>query len=79
MKLTIILFALAVMCCGCGNGTSTPDEQANYNSQNRYAEEDVTADHGVMVLKSDMNPISGIVFSEFGDNGKCVNGKRDGS
>ena len=78
MKSTMILFAFALMCWDCGDGTSITDEQVNTNSENRYAEKDVTAEHGIMIFKRDMKPINGIVFSEFGDKGKCVIGQIDG-
>jgi len=48
--------------------------------QNRYHIDKTTfaLKDSIVYLKSDMTPINGVLYCEFGENGMCVNGWRNG-
>ena len=49
------------------------------NENKRYhIDETTTPSDTITYLKSDMKPLNGIVFCEFGENGKYINGKKEG-
>ena len=49
------------------------------NDNKRYhIDKTTTPSDTITYLKSDMKPLNGIIYSEFGDNGKYINGKKDG-
>ena len=48
-------------------------------SEIRYHIDETTSPSDTLTyLKSDMKPLNGIVFCEFGENGKYINGKKEG-
>ena len=66
MKQLSILF-LSVILFSCSNGDK------------RYHIDETTSPTDTLrYLKSDMKPLNGIVYCEFGENGKYINGEKDG-
>ena len=49
------------------------------NTNKKYhIDETTSASDTITYLKSDMSLLNGVVYSEFGENGKYINGKKDG-
>jgi antitoxin component YwqK of YwqJK toxin-antitoxin module len=50
-----------------------------FNGNKRYhIDETVSPTDTLTYLKSNMKPLNGVVYCEFGENGKYINGKKDG-
>ena len=63
----ILILLISVILFSCSNGDK------------RYHIDETTSPKDTLTyLKSDMSLLNGIVFCEFGDNGKYINGKKDG-
>ncbi|MDC0100494.1 hypothetical protein OAI90_09410 [Crocinitomicaceae bacterium] len=74
MKRLLISLALITVFIFGVNAQSTTALKSN-----RYdVSETVNPTDTIMCLRADMKPLNGIVFCEFGDIGKYVNGKEDG-
>ena len=48
------------------------------HGQNRSEDEVVCSNDSITYLKIDMEPVNGVVYCEFGDKGKYINGKPEG-
>ena len=67
MKKILSILLISVILFSCSNGDK------------RYHIDETTSPTDTLTyLKSDMKPLNGIVFCEFGENGKYINGKRNG-
>ena len=63
----ILILLISIILFSCSNG-----------NKRYHIDETTTPSDTITYLKSDMKPLNGIVFCEFGDNGKYINGKKDG-
>jgi antitoxin component YwqK of YwqJK toxin-antitoxin module len=64
-QLTILLISVILFSCS--------------NGDKRYHIDETTSPTDTLTfLKLDMTPLNGVVYSEFGENGKYTNGKKDG-
>ena len=74
MKRLLISLALITVFIFGVNAQSTTALKSN-----RYdVSETVNPTDTMMCLRADMKPLNGVVYCEFGDIGKYVNGKEDG-
>ena len=74
MKRLLISLALITVFIFGVNAQSTTALKSN-----RYdVSETVNPTDTIMCLRADMKPLNGVVYCEFGDIGKYVNGKEDG-
>ena len=64
-KISILLISVILFSCSNGNKRYHIDETTSPTDTLTY-------------LKLDMTPLNGFVYSEFGENGKYINGKKDG-
>ena len=61
----ILILLISVILFSCLNG-----------DKRYHKDETVSTNDTLTYLKSDMKPLNGIVFCEFGENGKYINGKK---
>ena len=69
----LLYLGIILILASCGSNEEEIKEEERYD-----VSETVNPTDTIMCLRADMKPLNGVVFCEFGDIGKYVNGKPEG-